>query len=86
MPLLPWFFPVGDNILQIVIDWVDYLRREKLWGADDPLFPATKIVVGANRHFEVSGIDGKHWSSAAPIRKIFDPRHVAESAGGFKHC
>jgi integrase len=66
-----WFFPVGDNILQIVIDWVDYLRQEKLWAADDPLFPATKIVVGANRQFEVSGLDRKHWSSAAPIRKIF---------------
>jgi site-specific recombinase XerD len=32
-----WFFPVGDDILQIVIDWVNYLRQEKLWGMDDPL-------------------------------------------------
>jgi integrase len=66
-----WFFPVGDDILQAVIDWVNSLRQEKLWGVDDPLFPATKIVVGANRHFEVSGLDCKHWSSAGPIRKIF---------------
>jgi integrase/recombinase XerD len=42
-----WFFPVGDEILQVISDWVSYLRREKLWGVDDPLFPATKIVVGA---------------------------------------
>ena len=66
-----WFFPVGDDILQIVSDWVNYLRQEKLWGLDDPLFPATKIVVGASRHFEVSGLDRKHWGSAGPIRKIF---------------
>jgi len=66
-----WFFPVGDDILLAVIDWVNYLRKEKLWGGDDPLFPATKIVVGASRHFEVSGLDRKHWSSAGPIRKIF---------------
>ena len=66
-----WFFPVGDDILQIVSDWVNYLRQEKLWGVDDPLFPATKIVVGASRHFEVSGLDRKHWGSAGPIRKIF---------------
>src|SRR3984893_4642778 len=66
-----WFFPVGDDILQAVIDWVNYLRQEKLWGVDDPLFPATKIVVGASCHFEVSGLDRKHWSSAGPIRKIF---------------
>jgi integrase len=67
-----WFFPVGDDVLQIIVDWVNYLRQEKLWSADDPLFPATKIVVGASRHFEVSGLDRKHWSSAGPIRKIFE--------------
>jgi integrase len=66
-----WFFPVGDYLLRIVVDWVNYLRQEKLWGLDDPLFPATKIVVGGSRHFEASGLDWKHWSSAGPIRKIF---------------
>jgi integrase len=66
-----WFFPVGDDILQTVVDWVTYLRQEKLWGGDDPLFPPTKIAVGASRHFEVSGLGRKHWSSAGPIRKIF---------------
>jgi integrase len=66
-----WFFPVGDDIRQIVVDWINYLRREKLWGLDDPLFPATKIVVGDTRHFEASGLDRKHWSSAGPIRDIF---------------
>ena len=66
-----WFFPVGDDILRIVVDWFNYLRQEKLWGLDDPLFPATKIVIGDNRHFEASGLDHKHWSSAGPIRKIF---------------
>jgi integrase len=66
-----WFFPIGDDILRIVVDWVNYLRREKLWGVDDPLFPATKIVVGANRRFEVTGLDRKHWNTAGPIRQIF---------------
>jgi hypothetical protein len=48
-----WFFPVGDDIRQVVVDWVTYLRQEKLWGLDDPLFPATKIVsatVAISRH------------------------------------
>jgi integrase len=66
-----WFFPVGEDLLQILVAWVNYLRQEKLWGLDDPLFPATKIVVGASRHFEVAGLDCKHWSAAGPIRKIF---------------
>ena len=44
-----FFFPVGDEIRQIVADWVTYLREVKLWGNDDPLFPATHMVVGAAR-------------------------------------
>jgi site-specific recombinase XerD len=27
-----FFFPVGDEVLQIVVEWVGYLRGEKLWG------------------------------------------------------
>jgi integrase len=72
-----WFFPVGEDIRQIVVDWVNYLRQQKLWGLDDPLFPATKIVVGAARHFEASGLDRKHWSSAGPIRRIFKDAFAA---------
>jgi integrase len=77
-----WFFPVGDDIHQIVVEWVHELRQEKLWGLDDPLFPATKIVVGDGRHFEASGLDRRHWSSAGPIRKIFK---VAFGAAGLAY-
>ncbi len=38
-----WFFPVGDEVRQIVTDWVAYLRKEKLFGPGDPLFPATQV-------------------------------------------
>ena len=72
-----WFFPVGDYTRRIVVDWVNYLRREHLWGMDDPLFPATKVVVGKDRHFQASGLDRKHWSSAGPIRAIFKTAFAA---------
>jgi integrase len=72
-----WFFPVGDDIRQIVVDWVNHLRQEKLWGLDDPLFPATKVVVSDTRHFAASGLDRKHWSSAGPIRQIFKDAFAA---------
>jgi hypothetical protein len=54
-----------------VTDWVHYLRIEKLWGLDDPLFPRTRIVVGASRHFEAVGLDRNGCSNATPIRAIF---------------
>jgi integrase len=71
------FFPVGDDIRAVVVEWVTYLRREKLWGLDDPLFPATKIVVGENLRFEAGGLERKHWSSASPIRAIFKTAFAA---------
>jgi integrase len=74
-----WFFPVGDEIRQIVVDWVDYLLKEKLCGLDEPLFPATQVVQDTNRQFAVAGIARKHWSSATPIREIF--RAAFEQAG-----
>ena len=52
-----YFFPVGDGIQEIVADWVRFLREEKLWGNDDPLFPATRIVVGKTRQFEAAGLE-----------------------------
>lgn len=65
------FFPVGDDTRQIVEDWVLYLRQQKLWGNDDPLFPATHTAIGPERRFTVVGVKREHWSSAGPIRTIF---------------
>jgi integrase len=74
-----YFFPVGDGIREIVAEWVRFLREEKLWGNDDPLFPATRIVLGAARQFEAAGLEREHWSTATPIRAIF--REAFERAG-----
>ena len=66
-----FFFPVGDEIHEIVAEWVRYLREAKLWGNDDPLFPLTKIEYGASCQFQVVGLERKCWSNATPIRKVF---------------
>jgi integrase len=71
------FFPVGDDIRTVVADWVAYLRTDKLWGLDDPLFPATKVAVGDNLRFAAAGLDRKHWSNASPIRAIFKEAFAA---------
>lgn len=74
-----FFLPVGNEIRGIVEEWVQYLQKEKLWGNDDPLFPATRVAVGTSRQFEAAGLAQKHWSNATPIRKIF--RKAFEAAG-----
>lgn len=74
-----YFFPVGDEIREIVAEWVRFLREDKLWGNDDPLFPATRIALGQTRQFESAGLDRSHWSNAQPIRNVF--REAFERAG-----
>lgn len=74
-----YFFPVGDEIRRVVVEWVRFLCEDKLWGNDDPLFPATRVAVGASQQFEAAGLDRKHWSTATPIRTIF--REAFERAG-----
>lgn len=73
------FFPVGEEILAIAAGWVHFLRREKHFGNDDPLFPATRIDLGAAKQFEAAGLGRTQWATASPIRTIF--REAFEAAG-----
>jgi integrase/recombinase XerD len=66
-----YFFPVGEDVLAIFFDWVALLQKERLWGLDDPLFPATRVAVGPSGYFEPAGLDRKCWANATPIRTIF---------------
>ena len=74
-----YFFPVGEDFRAIVEAWVSYLRTDQLWGNDDPLFPVTKVGLGATQQFEAIGLKREHWSTASPIRDAF--RQAFESAG-----
>jgi len=66
-----FFFPVGDDIKQVFIDWFNYLRTEKLYGNNDPLFPKTKISLDDNNSFTNSGLEPLHWQNTTTINKIF---------------
>jgi integrase len=76
---ITFFFPVGEEVRGIVTEWVSYLRDEKLWGNEDPLFPATRVALGPDRQFAAAGLSREHWSNATPIRTIF--REAFEHAG-----
>jgi integrase len=66
-----WFFPVGGEVQQIVVDWITELREVHLWGQEDPIFPRTLVAVGNTGGFFAAGIDRTPWKSAGSIRKIF---------------
>jgi integrase len=74
-----FFFPVGEEVREIVTEWVSYLRNKKLWGNNEPLFPATRVALSPDRQFTAAGLSRQHWSNASPIRTIF--REAFVSAG-----
>jgi integrase/recombinase XerD len=74
-----FFFPVGDDIKQIFIDWISYLKEEKLFGINDPVFPRTKLTHDENHSFINGGLEPINWTSASQIMGIF--KAAFESAG-----
>ncbi|MEO5812848.1 MAG: tyrosine-type recombinase/integrase [Rhodanobacter sp.] len=76
------FFPVGGDVREIVADWVRYLREVRHWSDEDPLFPATRIVLNDRMQWEAVGVEPKHWSNATAIRRIF---HDAFAAVGMPY-
>jgi integrase len=77
--IVTYFFPIGADLKQVVIEWVQELRHEMLYGNDDPIFPRTKIAQDKNLCFTVDGLEPDTWANAESIRKIF--RQGFASAG-----
>jgi integrase len=72
-----YFFPVGDDIKQIVRNWVRHLRGIKLYGEEAPLFPRTRNTHDGNQCFAAAGLEPKHWSTTSPVRQIFREAFMA---------
>jgi len=72
-----YFYPVGDDIRQIFEEWVVFLEKELGWGPEDPLFPATRMEVGADGLFRPVGLSRRQWTSADPVRKVFKAAFAA---------
>jgi integrase len=65
------FFPMGGPCEQIVKDWIAELRGQHHFSNSDPLFPRTRVGLGASQRFEALGIDRAPWSGASSAAKIF---------------
>ena len=65
--IVTYFFPVGADLKQVVIEWVRELRDDLLYGNDDPVFPRTKFAQDENLCFTVDGLEPGFWANAEPI-------------------
>lgn len=69
------FFPVGDDIRDIFLEYVAHLNLNLNWGNADPLFPATRLVV-RDGHFHRDGLDRLHWETTDPVRIFSEMRSL----------
>ncbi|GAA6177854.1 site-specific integrase [Sulfitobacter pacificus] len=63
-----FFLPVDEEYMTCFAAWVDYLRKELLFGPDDPLFPPVQVKP-IQGEFATSGFNRKIYKNANAIRK-----------------
>lgn len=64
-----------NDMLNYVIDWVRYVKTEKLFSNSDPLFPRNKVENAENsKSFVSNSVEPKFWQSATSLRDIFKQR------------
>lgn len=77
--ILTTLFIFDPTFWDIVKDWVDYLKKEKLFTDQDPLFPATKNEQegGDSHSFVADNIERRFWKTTGGIRAVFKKRFEA---------
>ncbi len=70
------FCPVGEEIVSIAKEWLDFLINERQFGPDDPLFPASKIK-NVGGVFRSTGLDHTRHIGAQAVREIFKTAYAA---------
>ena len=66
-----FFFPVGDAIQTIVVEWIKHLKTRLLFGDNDPIFPRNKTIYNKDFTLNNKMVEPIHWASASQIRVIF---------------
>lgn len=65
-----YFFPAGDFLKEVFIEWYHFLLEEKNYDYDAPLFPRTMLSLDQNDQFKGENLDNRPWQSTTPIREI----------------
>jgi integrase/recombinase XerD len=53
------------------VEWIEFLRKEKRFGPEDPLFPKSHVEPGPDLQFAAVGLDHAPWANAHPVRALF---------------
>jgi integrase len=72
-------FDFDHDAVEIVKEWIVFLRSEKLFVDADPLFPSTKVEQEGpgSYSFSATKLDRVFWKDTGPARQIFKKRFAA---------
>ena len=72
-------FPIDyEPAFKHFLDWYRYLKEEKGFGEDDPVFPQAVVINGEENisFYNTHDIQKKFWSSSVSVRKVFQKRFI----------
>ncbi len=70
-----YFFQFDKEMIKIVVDWYNYLKKEKSFSIDDPFFPKNMLELLPNSKTFVSNrVSKDFWETAGSMREIFRER------------
>lgn len=66
-----FILPVGDELEEIYLDWMQYLETEAFFTGNDPMFPKAAMKSSFEKGREAEGLSREHWATTTPLRTIF---------------
>lgn len=85
-------FSFNKQLVSYVLSWAEYLEKEKLFSAADPLFPRTRVTQApGSLSFCADSVESAFWKGAGSIRQILKSRAMAAGLEyyhphGFRHA
>jgi site-specific recombinase XerD len=79
-PMTTYLWKFDEELLSCVLTWPEHLKKERLFGAGDPLFPRSRLVQNpVSLTFNANSVEPVFWKGSGPIREIL--RNRASRAG-----
>jgi len=72
-----WFFPVNEMYLDCFVAWVNFLRKDMLFGPDDAVFSKPRIEVVKGIGFQATGLTGDIYANAGAFREMIKGAFVS---------